>query len=184
MYELSIQTRSDIGELNLFKSVVDFINYYHQNKKSIVKVSLDDFNGFRHRFTMRYSGGAFDLALYNKCKKIFPVGTLLFADIPLQYSDTNELKIARFCALNDVDYYYGYDCVNMKNAFNYYGFIEYLIEQETLFNVHNSKFCECSCCNSVVCPTCEPRNLHTVEHLAPCGKTCYCYKCSCTQCEH
>lgn len=175
----SIQLRSILGEILLFDNVADFFDFFSQNQETTAKISFDDINGIRHRFVMKYTGGVFDKALYDSCKKVFPVGTLIFADIPLCCDEKINQKINRFCELFNVDYYDAYDCICVKNAFTHDGFIDYILDQDVWFTKRKLEQCDCSCCASVVCPTCEPSDLITFAHVSSCGKTCFCYDCEC-----
>lgn len=176
----TIQVRSVLGTLDFFPNVFEFVNFYNVHRDTIAKISFDDSLGAPHRFTFHESGGVFDLALFENCKKVFPIDSLLFIDVPLCLTEEKIRKIDKFCKLMKVDFNEAYDCVCVKNAFTEKYFFEYLEEVESLFVNRKLQYpCECECCAYVACAKCEPANLDDHHHIAPCGKVCFCYDCYC-----
>lgn len=177
---IDIQRRSIFGTIEHFDNVTDFLTQcfnFEDQIEETTKFSFTDSCGIRRRFTMRFSGGVFDEFLFKKCGKFFPVGTFLFVDVPLCFDEKSNQKINKICNNYGIDDYDAYDCLHVRNAFTHEGFIEYLFEEEK--KIFETNFCQCSCCNSIVCVVCEPLDLSSNVHVAPCGRECYCYGCTC-----
>jgi hypothetical protein len=114
-FQSEVQVRLIDGDIQVFNRKSHFRDFFCPNEhlERVEKVSFDGPNG-RHRFVKTSIDQDLQQALMQNSNMFFPIGTVVYADIPLDESKFPEA--GDFAAQHDIDFYDAYNCICVRNA--------------------------------------------------------------------
>ena len=126
-----MQVRTKIGEVYEFTNFESLEKYYNEHKEFVIKISFDDKASssnpdFRHRYVKSSVDEFSQRAIMAKCKKFFPIGTVVFSDTPISLMEESRAEVEEYMKKYNIEFYQAFDCVNVVDAVEESNFMSFV----------------------------------------------------------